>query len=301
MKKKAILVTGGTGFLGSHLAKRLCFDGYKVIIIKRAASSLARLEPLTEKFIFFDLDKENIRSLFLNYAISTVIHCATDYGRDAEKPMSAFLANEVFPMDILEAAFSKKVRLFFNIDTFFSAKPSYSYLESYSLSKRHFQEWGHHYADMGRIGFLNLRLFHVYGPQDSPHKFVPTIISRCLNSEKIDLTDGFQKRDFIHVDDVVTAILSIVKAESHAQLSYRHYDIGTGNSLSIRDFSERVKKLCGGSAELNFGAAPLRKGEFSDAHANVAPLRALGWMPKIGIEEGIQTVINDIHKKTNQK
>ena len=158
---------------------------------------------------------------------------------------------------------------------------------------RSFQEWGLHCSNAGKIGFVNLRLFHLYGPGDGLQKFVPAMIKRCLAGEEIDLSDGVQKRDFIHIDDVVSAVGAILEAKLSIRKGYHHYDVGTGTSLSIKDFMETMQRVCDSGAKLNFGAVPTRRGEFKDACADTQALRALGWEAEVGIEEGIRSLIKD--------
>ncbi|OIR10720.1 UDP-glucose 4-epimerase [mine drainage metagenome] len=297
-----ILLTGATGFLGARLLEYLLKKNYQVIIIKRQSTNL---KPLVERFgklEAWDCEDDELDNLFrVHHDVDVIAHAATDYGRNGSSPTATFWTNEVFPVKLLELAIQHKVKLFVNMDTFFNTqKAEYDYLGAYTLSKRHFQEWGKYCGDAGRIRFVNLRLFHLYGSGDGSGKFVPAIVRRCLADEEIDLTDGEQRRDFIHVDDAVAAVGVVFEAELPQGAGYRHYDVGTGTSIRVRDFVESVKKLCGGNAKLNFGALPNRKGEFQDSSADTEALRAIGWKPKINIDAGIIEVIEHIGRHALQ-
>lgn len=292
-----ILLTGATGFLGTHLLADFLNRNYKVLITKRASTDLG---PLFQRFGNLEAwDTDKLENIFTTHPdVDAIVHAATDYGRDSSSPTATFWANEAFPIRLIELAIRHDIALFINMDTFFNSdKVSYDYLGAYTLSKRHFQEWGQHCASMGRIGFANLRLFHLYGPGDGRQKFVPAMVERCLAGEEIDLTDGKQKRDFIHIDDAVAAVNAVLEVEAGRGGGYRHYDVGTGTSLCIRDFIETVKRLCCSSAKLNFGALPNRKGEFQNACAEPEALRTLGWIPRVDIEAGILTVIEDVGQR----
>lgn len=288
-----ILLTGATGFLGTQLLADFLNRNYQVLITRRASTDLG---PVFQRFGKLEAwDCENLANLFsVHPDVDVIIHAATDYGREGSEPTATFWANEAFPIKLLELAIRHGIASFINMDTFFNSnKVLYAHLGAYTLSKRHFQEWGLHCATAGRIGFVNLRLFHLYGPGDGPQKFVPAMVARCLAGEQIDLTDGEQKRDFIYIDDVVSAVGTVLEAELGQGDGYRHYDVGTGTSHSVRDFMETMQRICASGAKLNFGALPIRSGEFGDSRADTKRLRALGWQAKVDIEAGIRSVIKD--------
>jgi CDP-paratose synthetase len=288
-----ILLTGATGFIGNHLLENFIAQGHEVIVARRAGTNLAPLENRFGPLAVFDIEADDFNAFFDRHAgIDAVVHVATDYGRDPEKPLSAFWANEVFPMKLLEAATRGGVRQFINFDTFFSAnKAVYDHLGAYTLSKRHFQEWGKQFSASAPVAFVNLRLFHVYGPGDGAGKFVPAMVARCMAGESIDLSDGLQKRDFIHVHDLVSALKFVLESRQHAG-GFTHYDVGTGQSASIREFMETMREVCGGHASLNFGVIASRAGEFADAKADISALSALGWKPQVDIRSGIKTIVD---------
>lgn len=297
-----ILLTGATGFLGTQLLEYFFERNCQVVIAKRKSTDL---KPLVERFGKLEAwnnEGDELEDLFrVHPDLDAIVHAATDYGRDSTTPTATFWVNEAFPVKLLELAIQHRVKLFVNMDTFFNIqKTGYDYLGAYTLSKRHFQEWGKHCGDAGRIRFVNLRLFHLYGSGDGSEKFVPSIVKRCLADEEIDLTDGEQKRDFIHVDDVVAAVGRVIEVELPEGFGYKHYDVGTGTSIRVRDFVESVKRLCGSNAKLNFGALPNRKGEFQDSYADTEALRAIGWTPMIDIDTGINEVLEHIGRHALQ-
>lgn len=294
-----VLLTGATGFLGTQLLADFLHRNYQVLIAKRASTDMSPIFQRFGKVEAWNTEGEELKNIFrMHPDVGAIVHAATDYGRDDSRPTATFWTNEAFPIRLVELAIQYNVPLFVNIDTFFnSTKMVYDYLKTYTLSKRHFQEWGLHCATTGQIDFVNLRLFHLYGPGDAPYKFVPAMVERCLADEEIDLSDGEQKRDFIHIHDAVSAIGTVLEVELGCGHAYRHYDVGTGTSLSIRDFMEIAKRVCASGAKFNFGALPTRNGEFQDSCADIGALRALGWEAKIGIEAGIQSVIEDTNRR----
>lgn len=249
----------------------------------------------------WNIEDSGVENLFHAHPdLKAIVHAATDYGRDKSTSLKTFWANEVFPIRLIEVAMQNKALVFINIDTFFnSSKFHYDHLKAYALSKRHFQEWGEYLGSSGKINFVNLRLYHLYGPGDGLEKFVPSIVRRCLTEDVIDLTDGRQKRDFIHVDDAVSAISTVLEMELTRGCGYRHYDVGNGVSISIREFVETVRRICDKGVTLNFGALPTREGEFLDACADAKALRSLGWEGRIGLVFGIRTVVQDVCRRNS--
>ena len=152
-----IVVTGATGFLGRYLVGELFTHNHELIILKREHSSSSSIRAKYGSIPEYGIDRESIKRLFEEHGnVDAVIHAATDYGRDSDVPLATFWANEVFPLTLLECALDNGVKKFINIDTFFnSAQSSYSYMQSYTLSKKHFQEWGRYCGESALISFIN--------------------------------------------------------------------------------------------------------------------------------------------------
>ncbi|MGA7802798.1 MAG: NAD-dependent epimerase/dehydratase [Gammaproteobacteria bacterium] len=294
-----ILLTGATGFLGTWLFGELRGKAHRVLIVRRPESDLRALRKKFGELEVVDVDWRTAESPFPDCRdVDVIVHAATDYGRSSSAPTRTFWSNEVFPMWLLGEAVRSGIKRFVNIDTFFNSdRMRYRYLEAYSLSKRHFQEWGKYCGETEGIEFINLRLFHLYGPGDRLDKFVPGMVQRCLAGERIELTDGGQKRDFIHVTDAVAAIRLVLEAKGTGGGGYRAIDLGTGYLRSIRSVAERINALCGGKGQLEFGALPTREGEPMSMCANTAGLESMGWSPSVELNAGIRTVIDDVREK----
>jgi CDP-paratose synthetase len=141
-----ILLTGATGFLGTHLLADFIYDNHQVIIAKRASTNMSPLLQRFGQLEAWNIEGDELENMFrLHSDINVIVHAATDYGRDDSRPTTTFWANEAFPIKLVELAMQYKTPLFVNIDTFFNLKKTvYDHLGAYSLSKRHFQEWGLH-------------------------------------------------------------------------------------------------------------------------------------------------------------
>jgi nucleoside-diphosphate-sugar epimerase len=171
-------------------------------------------------------------------------------------------------------------------------------LNFYALSKKHFTEWGQQFSAMGKIKFITIKLEHIYGSGDDDNKFTTYIIKSCLeNIPELKLTHGEQKRDFIFIDDAISAYLILLqKIQQQAQLD-EEYDLGSGSAISIREFVETVHRITNSKTMLNFGALPYRDHEIMESHANTEPLKALGWLNKTSLSEGIESIIKKERKR----
>jgi nucleoside-diphosphate-sugar epimerase len=285
---KRIVLTGITGFLGSHLARALIAEGYKVIGLKRSSSSLHRLSGVLDNLTLVDVESADYDAIFHDHGkVDTIVHTATSYGRNNETVTEIFSANTEFPLRLLDSGSRAGVRSFMNTDTILD-----KYLNFYAFSKNQLLEWGHFFALNEKIAFWNLRLEHFYGFGDDATKFTSYIFNSCLaNQPEIRLTHGEQRRDFIYIDDVVSAYLLLLREIEWAAPILREFDIGSGTSISIKEFVILVKTLTGSTTELRFGALPYRDGEVMHSAANVAPLTALGWKCEHDIDAGIRKVL----------
>jgi nucleoside-diphosphate-sugar epimerase len=292
---KTILLTGGTGFLGSHLAKRLVYEGFDVIIIKRSTSKLSPLESIINQVRFYGLDSIDIEKIFQENVIDIIIHCATNYGRFAVPPTDIIQANLFLPLKILQIAENYPVKTFINTDTILDKRVSY-----YSLSKKHFLDWLYLFSQ--KMVCISVALEHFYGPFDDRSKFVSKIILDLLHEvDFIDLTLGEQKRDFIYIDDVVEAFMTLVNFSFDVPNNLYRYEIGTGKNIEIREFVQTVKTMTGNKVtRLNFGMLPYRENEIMESHVDISMLSRLGWQPQISLVEGLKYTIDQERSSINR-
>lgn len=283
---KTVLFTGGTGFLGSHLLHRLVASGFEVILLKRASSNMARIETLLSRVTVYDIEGELLRKIFRDHAIDLIIHCATNYGRGDRDPCALLEANLFLPLTLLELGSRHKVSCFINTDTILDKRVS-----NYSLSKSQFKDWLKLYST--GMTCVNVALEHFYGPDDDQTKFVTFVIRSLLqNVERIPLTKGEQKRDFIYVDDVCEAFVRIISRSGAMENGFFDFEIGSGQTVTIRDFVTMVQRLVGSSRTvLDFGALPYRDHEVMDSSVDISAIAALGWQNVTPLDEGLRRTI----------
>ena len=285
-----IVLTGATGFLGSHLLRAFLMAGYEVTILKRIKSDLYRISDLIDRTSVFNVDGDSLQQAFSGRGVDTVVHAACQYGRSGESNWEMVENNVLFALRVVDAALEHGVSTFINTDTFLP--PSVS---AYALSKRQSLDWLRQFSD--RMKFLNIRIEHMYGPGDDSAKLVPWLLNQFdSNVHRIALTSGAQKRDFIYITDVVAAFLTVLKNNKKLSTNTT-IEVGTGQSLAVKDFIlnlfshyEQKFGLC--KTTLGFGEAPYRANEVMDIRVNPSTLNALGWFPQVSLDSGIEQTLS---------
>jgi CDP-paratose synthetase len=286
---KTILLTGATGFLGSHLLEALLKEGYSVVILKRSTSNTYRIQHLLDRLKAYDIDRLPLEQAFKDQRIDVVMHTACSYGRNGQDANEVAETNLLFGLRLLDAATA------FNIDTFFNTGTLLpKYLNAYALSKSQFCEWLRQRSN--QIQVVNLKLEHMYGPKDDQTKLVPWLIGQLEQGvDRIPLTEGQQLRDFIYIDDVVAAYM-VTLAKATQLVEWNEFDVGTGKLITVRDFVTAIHSavsenqgIC--KTELGFGDIPLREGELMTVELDNTALINFGWSAKTSIEHGIAQTI----------
>ncbi len=282
-----LLLTGATGYLGSNLAHAFYKEGHKLISIKRRCSNLKRIKNIADNVIFYDIEDTDLVRPFIDQGpIDVIIHTAADYGRGGQSITKIHEVNTTLPLRLLETAIYYKVPKFINTDTIL-----HPFLNPYALTKKQFCDLGRLIAST-KISFVNVRLEHFYGPGDDISKFTTWIVKRCLlNDPIIELTGGEQLRDFIYIDDVVSAFCIMIKNHSFIQTGFHELDLGSGNPIRLRSFVEIVHQLTNSQSHLAFGALEYREHELMKSHARTHQLRDLGWECKTSLTKGISKMI----------
>ena len=292
MKKKTILLTGATGFLGSYLLESFINLNFNVIILKRSTSFTTRINHLLNNVIYYNLDLlSSLDDVFVQNKIDIIVHTACSYGRSNESLEEIINTNLIFGINLMELGIKFKVQTFINTGSLLPRNNN-----SYSLSKAQLTDWLK--INSSKIQVINLKIEHMYGPKDDNKKFLPWLINEMLSgTENINLTSGIQKRDFIYVDDVVAAYNLIIN-NCEKLGNWNEFDIGTNSFVNVKDFviqtAIELEKIHDIKIipRLQFGVINYREGDIMIPQLNNSKLLNLGWVPKTSLKEGIKKVLN---------
>ncbi len=278
--QKTILLSGATGFLGSHLLENFIKNGHKVIALVRSTSDLWRIKEFLPECRTYEIDKIPINNIFQESKIDLVVHTACSYGRKGESISSIIESNLNFGLQILETAVAHNVKTFINTDTLLPKD-----VNAYSLSKAQFGDWLKFLSK--DIQVINMRMEHMYGPKDDKNKFIPWLINEMLNKEgSIDLTSGVQKRNFIYIDDILLAYNLVIQERRNLK-NYIDFDVATNHLIEVRDFvrviAREIEERSGIDVQdrLDFGAKDYRKNDIMQPEFDNEAIRELGWKPAV--------------------
>ncbi len=279
-----VAITGATGYLGSHLATALLKRGDAVVVLTRSPTDLRRLEAYRTRLEIHPYDAQGMRSALATGPIGAVIHAAACYGRQGESADALIEANVRLPLSIALAAGTHIGRWI----AIGSALPAT--VSPYALSKAQFAAWLAVMPASVLAPRFHLAFQHFYGPGDDLTKFTTHVIRTCLTGGELRLTAGTQRRDFLYIDDAVSAVLTVLdKAEPTALCS--DIPVGTGQAVPVRHFIERAHAAAASTTTLHFGAVAVRPGEPDICVADTTVLNRLGWHPAVTLECGLMQTI----------
>lgn len=301
-----VLITGATGFIGSHLVQRLIGEKLEVGIIKREYSDVWRIKGLLDKTATYDVDlrdAQGVSNAVSHFRPDVIFHLATYYAVD-HKPQEIPLmvdTNVLGTINLLEASKESMVKLFVNTSSCFVYQESkdklrenadLSPLNLYALTKIQAEQACAFYAEKYDLRAITFRLFPPYGPVDHERRLIPYAIKSLLEGEKPKMTTGKQRWDFVYVDDIVDAYFKVL---SISELPQKHeiFNIGTGNAVSIREVVSRIREIIGTELEPDWGAIPHRGNEVWFTCADISKAENfLRWQPKTQIMgEGLELTV----------
>ncbi len=296
------LVTGGAGFIGSHLVDALVAEDITVRVVDNYSTgrpeNLAHVSGKVE-IIEADIAKSGSWQKSIQGA-DWVFHLGAlaDIVPSIQRPEDYFLANVNGTFNVLEAARNAGVKRFIYAasSSCYGIPESYPTAETaeispqypYALTKRLGEELVMHWAQLYNLPAIALRLFNVYGPRSRTSGTYGAVFGVFLAQKLAGkpftvVGDGTQTRDFTYVTDVASAFLTAAKSSSYAQI----YNVGSGETVSVN----RLVELLGG--EVTY--IPKRPGEPDCTYADITKIRReLKWQPKVNIKPGVDNVLANI-------
>lgn len=310
-KRKKVLVTGGAGFIGSHVVRHLCDKGYNVLVVDDLSSGFIRLVDKRAEFFKGSIADQPLLLRVLP-RVEVVFHLAatSTITYSLHNPEIYFENNFMKGVRLLEAMRKTGVKRM----VYASSAASYNGLKRtpiaeddpigpvnpYGASKLAFEHALNAYWHSFQIEGIALRFFNVYGPHDEqPHnsRAIPMWLAAAFSGEEVPYYwKGRQKRDYVFVEDVARAmVLAAEKAHGFAV-----YNVGNGKGLWMVDILKRIKKLLG--IKLTLRDMGSRQGDPKYAIADTRKIqRELGWKPRIGLDEGLRRTIASFEKRFKKK
>ena len=305
MTKRA-LVTGGAGFIGSHLVDRLLLEGWDVVVLDNYSTgrpqNLAHQKD-NAKLTVIERDLASDEPLASHFeGVERVFHVAAlaDIVPSIQRPLEYMRSNVVGTMNVLEASRNAGVKRFVYVASSScygipdvhptpetaEIRPQYPYALSKYLGEETALHWGHVYG----LPVVSLRFFNVYGPRSRTSGTYGAVFGVFLAQKLAGkpftvVGDGKQTRDFTFVSDIVDALVTAADSTAHNEV----FNVGSGGTYSIN----RLVELLGNPAGVVH--IPKRPGEPDSTHADIRKIGTmLGWKPRVSIEEGVAILLDNI-------
>ena len=297
-----VLVTGGAGFIGSHLVDRIVQEGHEVIIVDNLVTGKRRNINRAARFYKQDVQSWRLERVFRNERPNVVMHLAAqmDVRKSVEDPMFDAQVNILGTLNVLQQAVKHGVRkVVFSSSggAIYGEQESYPAPEShatrpmspYGLSKLCGEQYLSYFQRSSGLQVVSLRYANVYGPRQDPEGeagVVAIFIQKMLNNEQAVINgNGRQTRDFVFVEDVVEANLAVMGQDTQGT-----YNVGTGVETSINDLFRILIQHTGSTCKEVHG--PAKKGEQARSVIDSTKLRhELSWDPKADLSDGLKKTV----------
>jgi UDP-glucose 4-epimerase len=307
---KNVLITGGAGFIGSHLARAWVKAGANVTVLDNLRSGKRKnLAGIPHRFVDASVeDAGAVRNALKDADIVHHMAALVSVPESMEKPEETERINVLGALNVLNAAKHYGVQkvVFSSTSAVYGLadRPAHSELHlpepasPYAISKLAGEQYMNLFSQAHGVPTVALRYFNVFGPgQDpnSPYAAAVAIFSeRAAANQPIKIFgDGEQTRDFIYVSDVVRA--NMFAAENGNGV----YNVSRGDRLTINNLAKTIIQLSGSSSTIEYAAE--RPGDVKHSRGNADRLRALGWGPMVSLEEGLQETLSSFQLTEEKK
>jgi UDP-glucose 4-epimerase len=302
MSREKILITGGTGFIGSYVVEKLILKAIKPVVLTRNLKR-QNYSKLNKKVNLVEMDLQNERSLknfILEYRPQKIIHLAgsADKGENQAGTLDKF--NFEATARLLEISGLAKVNRIIITGTAdeygFQACPQTETMKAmpvseYAVSKNKAVNYALTLYEKEKLPVVILRPFTIYGTGQPVKMFVSQAVYCAVKGIPFEMSEGKQKRDLLFVSDLADAIM---KALTKENIEGEIFNVGSGNAVALRQLAEKIWKIAGADEKLlKIGARFTKENELHDTQADIAKIkRILNWQPRISLEEGLKNIIN---------
>ncbi len=291
LSTKKILITGASGFLGSHLRDRLCKNGAEV----HAVSRRLYLEN-TPNLQWWQSDLEDIQAveqLLTNIQPDVIFHLSGNVtgAAGAEFVLPTFHSLLTSTVNLLNAATSQGCTRIVLIGSLEEPDSNHSQVvpaSPYAAAKWASSAYGRMYHQLYQTPVVIARTFMTYGPGQPIHKILPSVILSLLQNQPPKLASGKREVDWVYIDDVIAGLIAVAQMP---EIEGGTYDLGSGILVTIREVVEKITSLIDTSVSPLFGALPDRPVEKVTVANINANYPQLNWQPVTGLETGLTQTI----------
>ena len=308
---RKVLITGGAGFVGSHVADAHIARGDRVWIMDDLSSGRPANVPSRAEFVEMDIADPRARELILDVDFDLINHHAAqiDVRASVADPIADAGINTAGLLNILEAAREAGTRrvVFVSSGGVVYGEPD-EYptpedapkrpLSPYGVSKLAGEHYLDYYRQVHGLDYAALRYGNVYGPRQDPHGeagVVAIFCNRLIDGQPLDIYgDGEQTRDYVYAEDVASAnlIAADMPLADGAGLDARAFNVGTGEATSVNTLATLLEEVAGARpGRIHRDARP---GELRRSVLSTARMRALGWSPAHTLREGLACTFRHI-------
>ncbi len=304
MKNKKVLITGATGFIGSNLARYFLEKGSEISVFTRRTSDKWRIMTISENISDYSVnlkDAANLEKIIKKIKPQIVIHSAVYGGYSFQDDTAKTIeANFTGTVNLINALKGAEIELFINTGSSseYGIKPKpmkeMDLLEPFSVygvTKAAADLYCHAIAKEENMPVVTLRLFSPYGYYEEKNRLVSSVILSCLKSRNPKLSSPDSVRDFIFIEDVISAYKKVI--DNKDRFKCEVFNIGSGKQHTVEDVVKNIVKLTGSKVKPEWGkiVSPRHEPECWQADISKAR-RLLSWEPVFGLRQGLEKNIN---------
>ena len=313
---KNILVSGGAGFIGSHLVKKLINLKANVSVLVKYNSMIdcPRLISVWNKLNIIEADMRNIDSVSemkkMNFDLVFHLAAYNHVGDSFKHVLENVNSNLISTINLLNNG--PKIKKFIHMGTSeiygiqskipFNVNEKPNPMSPYAVTKYASELFSILKSKSSKLDLLCVRPFNTFGPFQSEKAIIPELIIKCIQNKEIQTTGGKQTREFNYIDNIVDGILFLTKKIKN---NIEPINIGSNRPIQIKDLVKKIHKYTNSQSKLRIGSLKYRPNEIWKMQANNKFIVSKGWKQKISFDTGLKLTINwyqkfnDIYLKKN--
>lgn len=309
LNKKPIAITGGGGFIGGALVQQLAQHRCNILILdkKPCDSSLVARWGGSVQWVQGDIvDASWLKKVMDAFRPQVVIHLAAIHfiPESDANPLKALQANILGTHHLLRVSENLPLQKFLFVSSAavygvgegpHSESAELAPIDVYGITKLCGEQWVQLFHARTGVPCIIVRLFNTYGPGETVPHLIPHLIQQAIRNPRVELGNLEPKRDYIHVNDVVRALLQLLVLDRH---SCDIYNVGTGQQHSVRDVIQAVECALGRKLTIHQASHLSRQVDRPHLVADVSKIRAdIGWGPTITFEDGIRNLVSHMQRE----